>query len=196
MASSSIHRPDATSIPCHRGRLSDTERAEGHHELPSRVGRKRAQEDLLGLLRGLIGLPESVTTRVGQLNDVLAPVRGILAPQGEALALEIVNERDHRGPVDPHPAGDIALRQRIRAVDSAQDGGLLPADAQGREGGAAELGKPQLGVLEQVPEALRHRRGRLGAVILGGHESKSTNRLIISTTDDQLCCPFLEDPLL
>jgi hypothetical protein len=100
----------------------------------------------------------------------------VLAAADESSFLEVVDQGDHGGAVDAHPAGYLSLGQRVRAVDGAEHGGFPAVDPGGRERGGGELEEAQVHVLEQVPEVLGHRGGRLAAGWraardLGGHGS-------------------------
>jgi hypothetical protein len=151
---------------------------QGLFELLCFVGGERAEEGLLCLLGGPGGPPGDVLPGVGEFDDVLAAVVWVLASPDEASFLEVVDQRDHGGAVDAHPAGDLSLGQPMREVDRAEHGGFPSVDPGGRERGRGELEKPHLHMLEQVPEMAGHGDGRPAAAWRavwdpGGHDSKA-----------------------
>ena len=141
-------------------------------------GGERAEELPLGLPGRLGGLLDDAVPALGQRDDVLAPVLGVLAPVDEPLDLKVVDQRDHRRAVDVQRAGDFALGDRTARVDDPEHGGLPPVDPEGRKRDRAELEEPQLRVLEQVSQVC--------VLPSAGHAAKCTNKLIISHTDYQL----------
>ena len=151
--------------------------AQGLLELLGLGGGERAEEIPLGLLDCLGGLPDGGAAGVCQLDHVLAPVIWVLAALDQALELKLVDQRDHRRAVDVHRAGDLALRHRAVWVDGPEHRSLPAVDPERRERDRAELEEPQLRVLEQISQ--------VRVLTMAGHVAKSTNKLIVSDTDDQ-----------
>jgi hypothetical protein len=152
-----------------------------HPQSPSELrglgGGERGEEIPLGLLDRLGGPPDGGAARVRQLDYVFAPVIEVLAALDESFELKVVNQRNHRRAVDVHRAGDLALRDRAASVDGPEHRGLAAGDPQWRQRDRAELEETELRMLEQIPQ--------VRVLTLAGHVVKSTNKLIVSSTDDQ-----------
>lgn len=131
---------------------------QGVPELLGLGGRERTEEDPLSLPGSLECLAKDVPADFGKLDDVPAAVTGILTAAHQVPFLKLVDQRDHRGAVDPHPAGDLTLGQRMRAIGGPQHRHLPAGDPEGLERASGQLGEPQLHVLEQVPEVIGHLR--------------------------------------
>jgi hypothetical protein len=90
----------------------------------------------------------------GHLDQVLAPVLGVGTAFHQALCLQRVDQGDHRGAVDPEPAGGLLLGQRVLVGQGVEHGQLAPVDAVRDQGGPDQFGELQLGVFQQRVEAL------------------------------------------
>ena len=145
-------------------------------ELCCLIAGQGAQEEPLCLSTRAGGLPEGGAAGVGQDHDVLSPVVRVPAPLDERLVLQLVDQQDHRGPVDPQPACDFLLGERGLAVDRDEHGTLPPGDPEGRHGRARQLGQPQLSVLEQVTKAAGQcwQRLALGRLVIGTWDGHGT----------------------
>jgi hypothetical protein len=91
----------------------------------------------------------------GRLDDVPAPVGGVLPAPHEFLFLQGVDQRDHGRAVDAHPPRDLALRLRHLSGDVPQHRRLVAADPEWFQRRGGDLGVSQVRVLEEVTES-RH----------------------------------------
>jgi len=85
-----------------------------------------------------------VAARGGQLDRVLAAVGGVWVALHQTLPLQGVDHGDHRGAVDPEPAGDLLLRQRCIVRDGVEHRQLAAVDPVRRQRRPDQLGELQL----------------------------------------------------
>jgi hypothetical protein len=85
------------------------------------------------------GLQRAVTSssrasvRAGRLDDVPAAVGRVAPADHEALVVEVVEQADEVGGVDPQPVAERTLRCRAVVAQIAEGDEMAHAEAQGRE---------------------------------------------------------------
>src|SRR5216683_3966574 len=87
----------------------ERDRAERLDEPRSLIIGQGAEEAPLGVGAGPRCVTKRGPTQIGELDYVLAPVVLILSALHEALALQVVDEHDHGGPVHSQAERDVLL---------------------------------------------------------------------------------------
>lgn len=101
--------------------------------------------------RGLIQQPPG---RRGQMDRMGATVTGVPPPLDEPADLEIIEEADHRVPMDRHQIGELLLRETVRRSKMGEEAKVPRLEAQGSKAGREQLGRMKADLREQEPRTL------------------------------------------
>jgi hypothetical protein len=133
-------------------------------ELLALVVVERAEEALVLLVGEPADPLDGDPAAVGEV-DVLDAAVGVAAVAlGEAEALEVVHEPDHRALVDPQQAAQRALGHRALGVDHREHGGVLGPDLLPRERLLEALSGSLGDEREHVAGPVRERVGERGCL--------------------------------
>ena len=126
-------------------------------DLPGRLWFQGSEEVLFGFRCSFLRLPEKLTARLRQLDDVASPVGGVGPPSDDALAFETVEQGDHRGAVDTEQLRDFLLRCWLSTRENPQHSQSPWIDPERLQRLGCRRLQLQMSVLEQVTEGVRYR---------------------------------------
>jgi hypothetical protein len=121
----------------------------------------------LAALEQVGGLPLQPCTAVGELDRVRASVFGVAAATRVPLALELVDEGDHRRAVDGEDVGERLLGDGAEFGKHGEDPVMAAVDPERGEGSRPESGHAGARSHEHESEAPAERCGQRGHVAAG-----------------------------
>ena len=172
--------------PLVEGLVVREERLEHRSELVAVRIAERREKGCLSVIRRARSALERLPACRCQDDDVASTIGRVGATPDEALALEAIEQHDHRRAVDREALSRLQLRRWLAVGQNRQDRELTTVDAEWLEPGGIQNGHPLPGVLQEIPEPVAN---GLQVVVVGCHVEIVPDRrvpLMISYTDDQL----------
>jgi hypothetical protein len=115
---------------------------------------ERAEDPLVVRVGDGRGLIQQPARRRGQMDRMGATVTGVPPPLDEPADLEIIDEADHRVPMDRHQIGELLLRETVRRSKMGEQTKVPRLETERGKAGGEQLGRMRADLREQEPRTL------------------------------------------